>query len=115
MLFNGRIITVDGAFSIAEAVAVAGDRIVAVGTTAEVRATAGPTARQVDLRGRAVIPGLMDNHLHSAGGGPGVDLSRARSLDDADAAQLGYEAADPVLQARHWPDAIGSSEPFDGA
>ena len=41
--------------------------------------------------------------------------ARARSLDDADAAQLGYEAADPVLQARHWPDAIGSSEPFDGA
>ncbi len=41
--------------------------------------------------------------------------ARARSLDDADAAQLGYEAADPALQARHWPDAIGSSEPFDGA
>jgi hypothetical protein len=37
------------------------------------------------------------------------------SRDDADAAQLGYEAADPVLQARHWPDAIGQSEPFDGA
>ena len=41
--------------------------------------------------------------------------ARARSRDDADAAQLGYEAADPVLQARHWPDAIGSRETFDGA
>jgi len=86
VLYNGRVITVDGAFSIAEAVGIAGDRIVAVGTTAEVRATAGPAARQIDLRGRALIPGLMDNHLHSAGGGPGVDLSRARSLDDVYAA-----------------------------
>jgi predicted amidohydrolase YtcJ len=86
VLYNGRVITVDGAFSIAEAVAIAGDRIVAVGTTAEVRATAGPAARQIDLRGRALIPGLMDNHLHGAGGGPGVDLSRARSLDDVYAA-----------------------------
>ena len=86
MLYNGRVITVDGAFSIAEAVGIAGDRIVAVGTTAEVRAIASPAARQIDLRGRALIPGLMDNHLHSAGGGPGVDLSRARSLDDVYAA-----------------------------
>ena len=86
VLYNGRVITVDGAFSIAEAVAIAGDRIVAVGTTAEVRAIAGTSARQIDLRGRALIPGLMDNHLHSAGGGPGVDLSRARSLDDVYAA-----------------------------
>ena len=86
VLYNGRVITVDGAFSTAEAVAVAGDRIVAVGTTAEVRAHTSATTRQVDLRGRAVIPGLMDNHLHSAGGGPGVDLSRARTLDDVYAA-----------------------------
>ncbi len=40
----------------------------------------------IDLKGRAVIPGLMDNHLHGAGGGPGVDLSRARSLADVAAA-----------------------------
>jgi predicted amidohydrolase YtcJ len=82
VLYNGRVITVDGAFSIAEAVAIAGDRIVAVGTTADVRVRAAAGARQIDLRGRAVIPGLMDNHLHSPGGGPGVDLSRARSLDE---------------------------------
>lgn len=86
VLYNGRVITVDGAFSIAEAVAIAGDRIVAVGTTAGVRAHTSATTRQIDLRGRAVIPGLMDNHLHSAGGGPGVDLSRARTLDDVYAA-----------------------------
>jgi hypothetical protein len=41
--------------------------------------------------------------------------AQARSQDDADAAQLGYEAADPALQARYWPDAIGSREPLDAA
>jgi hypothetical protein len=38
--------------------------------------------------------------------------AQARSSDDADASQLGYEAADPALQVRHWPDAIGAREPF---
>ena len=43
-----------------------------------------PQRASIDLKGRTVIPGLMDNHLHGAGGGPGVDLSRARSLADVD-------------------------------
>lgn len=86
VLYNGRVITVDGYFSIHEAVAIAGDRIVAVGGNAHVRALAGTETLNIDLRGRAVIPGLMDNHLHSAGGGPGVDLSRVRSLDELYAA-----------------------------
>jgi hypothetical protein len=41
--------------------------------------------------------------------------AQARTRDDADVSQLGYEAADPVLQARHWPDAISAREPFDAA
>lgn len=85
-LYGGTVLTVDRAFSRAEAVAIAGDRIVAVGNSARIRALAGPSTRLIDLAGQTVIPGLMDNHLHSAGGGPGVDLSRARSLDDVRAA-----------------------------
>ena len=86
VLHSGRVITVDDRMTIAEAVAVAGERIIAVGANADIRALAGATTRQVDLGGRAVIRGPMDNHLHGAGGGPGVDLSRARSLDDVYAA-----------------------------
>ncbi|HTM33848.1 MAG TPA: amidohydrolase [Vicinamibacterales bacterium] len=86
VLFNGRVITVDRGFTIASAVAISGERFVAVGDDAAVRARAGSNARTIDLRGLAVIPGLMDNHLHGAGGGPGVDLSRARSLEDVNAA-----------------------------
>ena len=82
VLLNAKVITVDSAFSIAEAVAIRGDRVMAVGTSAQMRAVAGPSTRVIDLRGQTVMPGLMDNHLHGAGGGPGVDLSRARSLAD---------------------------------
>ena len=75
VLFNGKVITVDREFSIHQAVAISGDRILAVGTDAQMKTAAGPATRMIDLKGRAVIPGLMDNHLHGAGGGPGVDLS----------------------------------------
>src|SRR5262245_54914600 len=61
---NGKIVTVDERFTIAQAVAVKGDRIVAVGSSQEISRLAGPNARTIDLRGRTVIPGLIDNHLH---------------------------------------------------
>jgi len=61
---NGKIITVDEKFAIAQAVAVRGDRIVAVGTNQEVTRLAGPNTRRIDLRGRAMTPGLIDHHGH---------------------------------------------------
>ncbi len=64
VLTNGKIITVDERFTIAEAVAVAGERIVAVGTSAEIAALGGPDTAVIDVGGRAVIPGLIDNHMH---------------------------------------------------
>ena len=64
ILSNGKIITVDERFTIAQAVAIRGDRIVAVGTNQEIARLAGPNTRTIDLAGRAVIPGLIDNHMH---------------------------------------------------
>jgi predicted amidohydrolase YtcJ len=64
ILSNGKIITVDERFTIAQAVAIKGERIVAVGTSQEVSRLAGPGTRRIDLRGRAVTPGLIDNHMH---------------------------------------------------
>jgi predicted amidohydrolase YtcJ len=80
--YNAKVVTVDDQFSYAQAVAIAGDKFTAVGTNESMRRLAGPNTQQVDLHGMTVIPGLTDNHLHNAGGGPGVDLSRTRSLDD---------------------------------
>ncbi len=64
ILSNGKIITVDDRFTIAQAVAIKGDRIVAVGTNQEMARLAGTNTRRIDLMGRAVIPGLIDNHIH---------------------------------------------------
>jgi len=64
ILINGKIITVDAQFRIAQAVAVRGDRIVKVGTNPEITALAGPNTRRIDLQGRSVVPGLIDNHAH---------------------------------------------------
>ena len=64
ILTNGKIITVDDKFSIAQAVAIQGDRFTAVGTNQEITRLAGPNTRRIDLRGRAVVPGLIDNHAH---------------------------------------------------
>lgn len=61
---GGRVHTVDAQNSIAEAVAVAGERILRVGSTAEVRALAGPETRSVDLAGRSLLPGFIDAHCH---------------------------------------------------
>src|SRR5713226_8829354 len=64
VLTNGKIITVDDRFSIAQAVAVRGDRFVAVGTNQDITRLAGPNTRKIDLGGKAVIPGLIDAHAH---------------------------------------------------
>ena len=64
ILLNGKIITVDERFTIAQAIAIRGSHIEAVGSTAEIRKMAGPNTRTIDLRGRSVIPGLIDNHMH---------------------------------------------------
>lgn len=64
ILTNGKIITVDERFTIAQAVAIQGDRVVAVGANREIAPLAGANTRTIDLMGRAVIPGLIDNHMH---------------------------------------------------
>jgi len=83
ILINAKIYTVDPSFSTAEAVAITDGKFTSVGTGAQIRKLAGSRTRIIDLGGKCAIPGFADNHLHSAGGGPGVDLSRARSLDEA--------------------------------
>jgi predicted amidohydrolase YtcJ len=70
---NGNIHTVDARDSIAEAVAVADGRILAVGSNTEVTATAGPTTQRIDLRGRSVTPGFIDAHHHFVGVGGAQD------------------------------------------
>src|SRR5262249_37530934 len=58
------IVTMSGARPQAQAVAIRGNHFLLVGSDAEVRKTAGPSTKQVDLHGRTVLPGLEDSHTH---------------------------------------------------
>lgn len=64
---NAKVITVDRDNRIAEAVALKGNRIVAVGTNTEVDALAGPMTKKIDAAGKALLPGLYDSHVHPLG------------------------------------------------
>ena len=80
ILHGGHIVTLDPSRPEAEAIAIRGEEIVAVGDDEDVLAY--DARERIDLGGRTVLPGFTDNHYHSIGGGPGVDLSGARSLAD---------------------------------
>lgn len=69
VLTNGRIVTVDAGFRVAEAMAVTGGKIVRVGTTAEVMREKKDGTVVVDLGGKMVLPGLIDAHVHAIGAG----------------------------------------------
>ncbi|MDB5809969.1 MAG: hypothetical protein JWN94_2091 [Betaproteobacteria bacterium] len=64
ILVNGKIVTVDDQFRIAQALAIKDGRIVAVGQSAQIAKLAVGGTRKIDLKGRTVIPGLIDNHAH---------------------------------------------------
>src|SRR3989449_5790727 len=82
IIVNARIYTVDSKLSRAEGVAITDGKFTAVGTTPQIRKLSGPSTRILDAGGKTIVPGLQDNHLHNAGGGPGVDLFTARTLQD---------------------------------
>ena len=64
VLHNGRVLTVDNNFSVAQAVAIKGNQISAVGNSQDILKMAGPNTTVIDLKGRTVIPGLIDTHRH---------------------------------------------------
>ena len=110
---NGRILTVDASDRVAQAVAVAGNRIVAVGTNADAERAAAPNARRVDLRGRTMTPGLLDAHVHFSGSGADqifvIDLSypNVKNVADAAAAVRAKAATLPKgtwIQGRGWDE-----------
>src|ERR1041385_4642859 len=67
ILHHGKIVTVDQGFSIQGALAVEGNRIVAVGNNDEVLKSQGPKTKLIDLQGKMVLPGLIDSHVHPEG------------------------------------------------
>ena len=62
--YNGNIVTMWADRPVVEAVAILGDRFLAVGSTADVRRLATSTTREIDIGGKTVLPGLQDSHTH---------------------------------------------------
>jgi len=131
-LVNGKIWTGDYGRPWAEAVAVRGDRIIAVGTTADVRKLASAGMKLVDLGGSLVLPGFIDSHTHFLAGGfalKSIQLREARSREDfvsrvaAKAREFGrgswilngdwdHQQFDPPeLPRKDWIDAVTPDNP----
>ncbi len=108
LLFNGRISTLNRSQPEASAVAIQDGRFVAVGSDAELLALAGPATRRLDLRGRRVLPGLIDNHLHIIRGGLNFNMELrwdgVKSLADAMAMLKAQVAITPAPQ---WVRVVG--------
>ncbi len=122
ILTNGKIITVDAQFRIAQAVAIRGDRFVAVGTDPEITALAGANTQRIDLQGRSVVPGFIDNHAHFQEEGAywnlelrfdGVD-SRQRALELLRAKTQTVEPGEWIFNFGGWsPDQfVEDQSPF---
>jgi hypothetical protein len=85
VLRNGTILTVESARPEAQALAIRGDRIVAVGAEAAVAPFVGPQTRVIDLKGATAIPGIIESHGHFMGSGEaklGLDLMNVASWDE---------------------------------
>lgn len=88
ILHGGQVLTMGAALGRAAALAIAGDRVAAVGSDAEVLALAGGTTRLIDLQGRTVVPGFIDTHAHLDREGlrrAYPDLQGCRSITDVQA------------------------------
>jgi predicted amidohydrolase YtcJ len=88
ILIGGKVFTGDAAHPWAEAIAIEGDKFSAVGSNAEVRATAGAATRVIDLDGKLVIPGINDAHMH-----PGFAVPRFQIELGMDPSRVAIEAA----------------------
>src|SRR5687767_6723592 len=89
ILHNAKVVTVDPHFSIHEAVAVHGGKFVAVGSSADIRSLAGKRTELLDIKGRCVLPGQIDNHVHfllagldALGSRAKLDIARLSSIED---------------------------------
>lgn len=102
VLFDGKVFTADAANAYVEAIAIRGDRIMAAGESATIRALSAPQTRLIDLGGHTVIPGINDAHQHLSVTPPGLIALRLKSKDPSwaevrDAIQAAARGAGPGL------------------
>jgi predicted amidohydrolase YtcJ len=100
IIFNGRVRTMDDSQPFAEAVALSGNRVLAVGSGAEMATMAGPATRRIDAKGGTVMPGFNEAHMHIFGGSVALgelSLLGVKGFDALASAVTSYAAANPDL------------------
>jgi predicted amidohydrolase YtcJ len=100
IIFNGCVRTMDDSQPFAEAVALSGNRVLAVGSNEEIAAMAGPATRRIDAKGGTVMPGFNEAHMHIFGGSVALgelSLLGVKGFDALSAAVTAYAAANPDL------------------
>lgn len=118
---NGIILTVDQGFSVAEALAIENNKIIAVGTEEEVLATIGSSYKTYDLKGQTLLPGFIDAHAHIVAGGTAsngmeyVGMERYRTTDEVLSFLKELASSKPAgewIGARNWDPSLqdGPSE-----
>ncbi len=118
VLFNGNIHTMDTASPRVQSVAIAGNRIVAVGSDAETRALLSPKGKEIYLQGRTVVPGFTDAHLHFMSYGLSlkeIDLAQVPTLEQALARVAARAAETPTgqwLTGRGWDHSLWEGGAF---
>jgi len=96
VLYNGKVLTVDRAFTVGEAVAVRDGRILAVGTTDQIKRLIGPATRAVDLAGKSVVPGFIDSDGDNAFAGG--DLYKDTMVNGTVGAKVRGESVPEMLK-----------------
>lgn len=108
LILNGKVYAADGSPGFAEAVAVAGDRILRIGTNQQIQELRGPNTALVDAHGGAVVPGFNDSHVHFLEGGLALghlDLAGAQTLQEVQTRIRTFAAAHPNqawVRGRGW-------------
>jgi len=96
ILTDGKIVTLDSKDTIAAAIAIRNDRILAVGTANDIKKLSGPRTKTIDLKGQTVIPGLIDSHIHAIRAG----LTFSTTLDWSGIKNI-KEAMENIKEAAH--------------
>ncbi len=111
VLVHGTVLTVDAKDSVAQALAVRGGKIVAVGTDRDILRLAGPRTRRIDLNGRTATPGLIDSHAHIADGGV-AELFHVRLSDVTTVAEAVRRVREGIahLKPGEWLEGDGWDE-----
>lgn len=102
VLLDGRVVTVDDRFSVVSALAIRDGRFIAVGSNEDVRVHIGPRTRVIEGRGRTVVPGFIDTHVHALGVAEAEATQPFRNLRGIGELQAWIRSATQRLPRETW-------------